>query len=123
MGELLLRFLLDVIVYTLVHILALPGYYTARLIVPLFSRGRLMVAPAFDREIAEMIIEPRPPHRADDIAGLQHRPQARPGPAAHEPEVAAVLARHQLEDGIRLPVLAHAENDSFIIPLHRICIA
>jgi len=45
MGELLLRFLLDVIVYTVVHVLALPGYYTARLIVPLYSRGRLMVAP------------------------------------------------------------------------------
>ena len=45
MAELFLRFLLDVIVYTVIHVLALPGYYTARLIVPLFSRGQLMVAP------------------------------------------------------------------------------
>jgi hypothetical protein len=45
MAELLLRFLLDVVVYTLVRVLVLPGYYTARAIVPLFSSGRLMVAP------------------------------------------------------------------------------
>jgi hypothetical protein len=30
-----------------------------------------------------------------------------------------VLGRDQLEDGVRLPVLAHAEHDSFISPLHR----
>ena len=45
MAELLFRFLLDLIVWTVVQVLALPGYYTARLIVPLFSSGRFMVAP------------------------------------------------------------------------------
>ena len=45
MDEMLLRFLRDVIAWTLVRVLALPGYYTARLIVPLFSSGHLMVAP------------------------------------------------------------------------------
>ena len=45
MAETLLRFLVEVIVWTLVHVLALPGYYIARFIVPLFSSGRLMVAP------------------------------------------------------------------------------
>jgi hypothetical protein len=36
-----------------------------------------------------------------------------------EPEMAAMLARHQLEDDARLPMFADAENDAFVSPLHR----
>jgi hypothetical protein len=30
-----------------------------------------------------------------------------------------VLAREQLEDGIRLPMAPHAEHEAFVGPLHR----
>ena len=70
------------------------------------------------RVIAEMLVEPRPPGRAHAIAGLQHRLHARAEAAAHQPEMAAMLARHQFEDAARLPVPLDAEHDAFIGPLH-----
>ena len=80
--------------------------------------GRRQFEP-FHHVVAEMLVEPRPPGRADPVARLQHRPQPRARPAPHQTEMAAVLARHQLDDGIRLPVALDAEHDAFIGPLHR----
>src|SRR5262245_16451234 len=73
---------------------------------------------AFHRIVAEMLVEPRPPAGAHRLARLQHRLEARAETTAHEPEMTAVFARHQLEDGIRLPVTLDAEHDAFIGPLH-----
>src|SRR5262245_34938202 len=75
---------------------------------------------ALHRVVAEMLVEPRPPAGAHRIARLQHRLEARAETTAHEPEMTAVFARHQLEDSIRLPVTLDAEHDAFIGPLHRL---
>ena len=65
-----------------------------------------------------MLVEPRAPDDAHAVAGLQHRPQARARPAPHQAEMAAVRARHHLEDGARLAMAAHAEHDAFVGPFH-----
>ena len=59
--------------------------------------GRAQVGP-LDRIIAKMVIEPRPPGRAQGIARLQYRAQAPPGAAAHQAEMAAARLRHQFEN-------------------------
>ena len=74
---------------------------------------------AFDRVVTEMLVEPRPPSGADAIARLQHRAQPRARPSPHQAEMPAVRARHQLEDGVGLPVTLAAEHDAFVGPLHR----
>ena len=73
---------------------------------------------AFHSVVAEMLVEPRPPGGAHGIARLQNRLEPRTEAAAHKTEMAAMLARHQLEDGIRLPVPFDAQHDAFIDPLH-----
>ena len=78
---------------------------------------------AFDRVVAEMLVEPRAPCRAHSVAGLQHRLEPRAEAAAHQPEMAAVLAREQFGDGAGLAVAADAEHDAFVSPLHRIDLA
>src|SRR5262245_33630675 len=65
-----------------------------------------------------MLVQPRPPGGTHRIARLQHRLQPRPKAATHKAKVTAVLARHQLEDRIRLAMALDAEHDSFIGPLH-----
>ena len=90
---------------------AIDGMRAAKII-------RRAQAQALDRVIAQMLVEPRPPGRAHAIADLQHRLHARAEAAAHHAEMAAMLARHQLEDAARLPVPFHAEHDAFIGPLH-----
>src|SRR5581483_3023914 len=72
----------------------------------------------FDRIIAEMLVEPRPPGRAQQIAGLQHAAQPRAGAAAHQTEVPAALQRHQLENDAGLAVPFDAEHDAVVGPLH-----
>src|SRR5665647_1137506 len=79
---------------------------------------RRALAHRLDRVIAEMLVEPGPPAGADGIAGLQNRLHARAVAAAYQTEMAAMLARHQLEDGARLPVPLDADYDAFIGPLH-----
>jgi hypothetical protein len=54
---------------------------------------------ALDRVIAEMLVEPRPPHRAHAVAGLQHGPHPLAGAAAHQPEMPAMAARQELDNG------------------------
>ncbi len=71
-----------------------------------------------DGVMAEMLVEPRPPGRAQRIARLQHAAQPRAGAAAHQAEMPAVLARHQFENDARLAMALDAEHDAFIGPLH-----
>src|SRR5208282_1065420 len=78
---------------------------------------RAQIGP-LDRVMAEMLIEPRPPGRAQRVARLQHAAQARAGAAAHQAEMAAVPARHQFDNDARLAVALGAEHDGFIGPLH-----
>src|SRR5262245_50969146 len=85
------------------------------------SHGKEIRGPQrkpFHRVVAEMLVQPRPPGGIQCIPRLQHRLEPRPKAAAHQAKVAAVLARHQLEDRIRLAMALDAEDDSFIGPLH-----
>src|SRR5215472_722325 len=66
----------------------------------------------------EVLVEPRAPHRADGISGLEHGPHARAGAAANEAEMPAVLASHQLRDRVRLAVPPPAEHDAAVGPFH-----
>ena len=80
--------------------------------------GGAQVQP-LDRVIAEMLVEPRPPGGAHAVAGLQHRACMRvPKPPRTRPRWRPCVARHQFEDGARLPVPLDAEHDAFIGPLH-----
>ena len=72
-----------------------------------------------DHIVAKMLIQPCAPGAADAVTRLQHRPQPRARPSPHQTEMAPVLARHQLEDGVGLPVAPGAEHDALIGPLHR----
>ena len=81
------------------------------------NAGRAQI-DALDQIMAEMIVEPRPPGRAQRIAGLQHAAQPGAGAAAHQPEMAAALLRHQFENDARLAKPPHAEHNAFIGPLH-----
>ncbi|KAH2813986.1 hypothetical protein KXV85_004903, partial [Aspergillus fumigatus] len=71
-----------------------------------------------DRVGAEMLVEPRPPHRAHRIAGLQQRPHPRARAAAHEAKMPAVLARQELGDGGGFAMPPHAQHDAFVGPFH-----
>ena len=81
------------------------------------ERRRRQIKP-FHHEVAEMLVEPRAPGGAQAIAGLQDRTQPGARPAPHQTEMTPALARHQLENGARLPVPPHAQHDAFIGPLH-----
>src|SRR5215470_4519493 len=80
--------------------------------------GRREFEP-FDRIGAEMLIESGAPGSGHAIAGLQDRSQAPAGSAIDQAEMPSMLAGHQFENGIRLPMAAHPEHDPFIAPLHR----
>src|SRR5262245_49061665 len=73
---------------------------------------------SFHRVIPKMLVEPCPPGGTQRIAWLQHRFEPRSKTSAHEAKVAAVFARHQFEDRIRLAMALDAEHDPFIGPLH-----
>jgi len=67
--------------------------------------------------MSEMLVEPRPPGRAQRVARLQYGAQSRAAAAAHQPEMTAVLARHQFENGACLAVPLEAEHDAFTAAL------
>ena len=69
-------------------------------------------------ERAEMLVKARPPQQVDAIAGLQDRLLLARTAAAHEAEMAAMRARHHLENGAGFAMLAGAENDSLVAPFH-----
>ena len=74
-----------------------------------------------DRVMAEVLVEPRPPDHAYGIARLQQRPQPRPASAPHQTEMAAVIARHDLEDGAAFAMPLGPQHDPVVGPFHRAC--
>jgi hypothetical protein len=82
------------------------------------EKSRRAQIDTFDRVIAEVIVEPRPPGRAQRIPRLQHPPQPRASTAAHEPKMTAALVRHQFENDARLAMAFDAEHNAFVGPLH-----
>ena len=83
------------------------------------SQQRRRAQPrAFELVIAEVLVEPRPPHRRDAVARLQQRAHALAGAAAHEAEMAAVLARKQFDDGGGFAMPPHAQDDAVVGPFH-----
>src|SRR5262249_59602 len=67
-----------------------------------------------------MLVEPRAPGGTHPIPWLQDRTQPATRAAPHQTEMAPVLARHQLEDGARLPLPPRAQHNALIAPLHRL---
>src|SRR6185437_5279095 len=72
-----------------------------------------------NRVIAEVIVEPRPPGGAQRVSRLQNPAQAGTRAAAHEPEMAAALLRHQFENDAGFAVALDAEHSAFVGPLYR----
>ena len=68
--------------------------------------------------IVEMVGKARLPGDVDVIADLQDRACPARAPAVHEPEMAAVHARQDLDHGRGLAVGANRENDAFVGPIH-----
>jgi hypothetical protein len=79
--------------------------------------GRSEIEP-FHRVGSKMLVQPGAPSGADAIARLQYRPQPRARSTPDQPEMTAMLSRHQFEDGIRLPMALDTKHDPFIAPLH-----
>ena len=73
----------------------------------------------FHRIGAEMFVEARAPDEAETVAGLQGALQARRSAAAHQPEMASMLARHRLDDRRTLAMAPNADDDAFVAPFHR----
>ena len=53
----------------------------------------------FDDIRAEMLVEPRPPHRAHAVSRLQQGPHPRAGAAAHQAQMTAMPTRQEFDDG------------------------
>ena len=70
-------------------------------------------------EGAQMLVEAGAPDEVDAVSRLQHRLHAARAAAAHQPEMAAVAARHHLQDGARLAMPPGAQDDAFVTPFHR----
>ncbi len=73
---------------------------------------------SLDRIIAEVLVEPRPPHRTHAVAGLQQRAHPRTGTAAHQAKVAAMAARQEFDDGAGFAMPPHPQHDAFVGPFH-----
>src|SRR5205823_8432108 len=73
---------------------------------------------AFDGVGTEMLVEPGSPDRSDAVAGLQQRPHPRTGPAAHQAEMPAMLARQQFDDGGGFAMPPYAQHNAFVGPFH-----
>src|SRR5438309_10016418 len=65
-----------------------------------------------------MLVEPRPPHRAHAVAGLQQRPHPRTGPAADQAKVPPMLTRQELDNGGGFAMPPYAQHDAFVGPFH-----
>ena len=84
-------------------------------------RGKLrgaVQAQRLDRVMPEMLVEARAPDHPHGVAGLQQRAKPRAAAAANEAEMAAVIARHHLDDGVGLAVAPRAQHDAVIGPFH-----
>ena len=80
------------------------------------ARGSQM--RTIDRIIAEVIVEPRPPGRAQRIPWLQNTPHSGACATAHQPQMAPAFLRHQFNNDTGLAVALNAEHNGFIGPLH-----
>src|SRR6476619_6470869 len=84
-------------------------------------RGKELRCAQIDRLdgiISEMLVETCTPSDGNAVARLQDGFETRACAAAHHAQMPAVRARHQVEDGIRLPVPLRAQHDRVIGPLH-----
>src|SRR6476646_761834 len=68
--------------------------------------------------MAEVVRQARLPFGVDVIADLQDRSQLARAPAMYKAEMPAVLAREQLEHGAGFAMRPHAEDDTFVGPMH-----
>ena len=73
---------------------------------------------AFNRIGAEVLVEPRPPHRAHAVSGLQDGPHPRSGPTPHQPEMPAVTARQEFDDGGGFAMPPHPQHNAIVGPFH-----
>ena len=84
-------------------------------------RGKLrgaMQVQRLDRVMPEMLVKARPPDHAHGVARLQQRAKPCAATAAHQTEMAAVVARHHLDDGAGLAVAPRPQHDAVIGPFH-----
>src|SRR5215210_2137181 len=75
-------------------------------------------AQSFHHIMTEMLVQARPPYGGNRIARLQYWAHARARPAPYQSEMAAVLARHQFQDGVRFAMPPHAQHYAFVSPFH-----
>src|SRR5690606_22345930 len=75
-----------------------------------------------ERHMPEVLREARLPRRIDVISDLQDRARFSRAPSVHEPEMPAMAAREELHHGRRLAMPAYGQNDTFVGPVHRICL-
>src|SRR5579872_3370422 len=78
---------------------------------------------AFDQVIAEVLVEPRAPHRGNAVAGLQQRPHPFSRAATYQAEVTAMAARQELDDGGRLAMPPDPKHDALVSPFHAASLA
>jgi hypothetical protein len=71
-----------------------------------------------NRVMPEMLVKTRPPDHPYGVAGLQQRAKPRATAAADKAEMAAVTARHYLDDGAGLTVAPRPQHDAVISPFH-----
>ena len=69
-------------------------------------------------EIAEMLMEPRPPGERERVAGLQDRPEPPRAPALDEAQMPPVPGGQDLQDHVGLAVPPRADDDAFLGPFH-----
>src|SRR5450631_229112 len=65
-----------------------------------------------------MLVEPRPPDEFGMVAGLQQGLHALRAAAPDKPEMAAMRARHRLDDDAGLAMLPCAEDKAVVAPFH-----
>ena len=69
-------------------------------------------------EIAEMLVEPRPPGQRQRVSGLKDRAEPPRAPALDEAEMPPVSGRQHLQDHVGLAVAPRADDDAFLRPFH-----
>jgi len=82
------------------------------------QHGRRAQACSLDLVIAEMLVEPRPPHRGDAVARLQQGPHPLARATPHQAEMTAVAARQEFDDGGGFAMPPHPQHDAFVGPFH-----
>src|SRR5262245_53751239 len=68
--------------------------------------------------MTKMVGKTSAPPAGNAVAGLQDRPHTPTGATLDQPEMAAMVERHEGEDGIGLAVSPTGEDDALVLPLH-----